>query len=126
MWEKLKRKMRKRFISENYRQENYLKFYNFKQADLSVQEILEFEFLMLKCDMVEPEEQTITHFLGGLKKEITNVIWLQFYWMFNNVRKLAMNEQQHKGESKATSRPFFSNQKSASSSDMTKFVKGTS
>ena len=35
-------------------------------------------------------------------------------------------EQQSKGASKATSRPFFSNQGSASSSDMKKFMKGIS
>lgn len=82
---------------------------------------------MLKCDVVEPEEKTITRFMGGLKKEIADVIQLQLYWTFNDVRKLTMNvEQQRKCESKATSRPYFSNQGNASSSGMKTFVKGTS
>lgn len=46
-WKKLNREMKRRFISDNYKQENYLKFYNFKQADLSVQDYTrEFEFLI--------------------------------------------------------------------------------
>ena len=95
---------------------------------MSVQDyIREFEFLMLKCDVLEPEEQTIAYFLGGLNKEIGDVIRLQPYWTFNDFRKLAMNvEQQCKGASKATSRPLFFDQGSASSSDMKTFVKGTS
>ena len=30
-WEKMKRELKKRFSSKNYRQDNYTKFYNFKQ-----------------------------------------------------------------------------------------------
>ena len=64
-WEKMKRELKRRFLSENYRQENYMKFYNFKQYNLTVEEyIREFEYLMLKCDIKEPEEQTIARFLG--------------------------------------------------------------
>lgn len=52
---------------------------------------------MLKCDMVEPEERTIAQYMGGLKKDIYDVIKLQLYWTFNDVRKLALNgEQQRK------------------------------
>jgi hypothetical protein len=38
-----------------------------------------FELPMLKCDVVELEEQTITQYLGGLIEEISIVIWLQPY-----------------------------------------------
>jgi hypothetical protein len=50
-----------------------------------------FELPMLKCDVVELEEQTITQYLGGLIEEISIVIWLQPYWTFNDARKLALN-----------------------------------
>ena len=75
-----------------------MKFHNFKQFDLSVDDYTrEFEYLMLKCDVVEPKKQTIARYLGGLKKEIAEVIKLQWYWTFNDVRKLALIvEQQRK------------------------------
>ena len=75
-----------------------MKFHNFKQFDLFVDDYTrEFEYLMLKCDVVEPKEQTIARYLGGLKKEIAEVIKLQWYWTFNDVRKLALIvEQQRK------------------------------
>ena len=73
----MKRGLKKRFLYENYRQYNYTKFYNFKQYNLSVEEyIREFEYLMLRCDIKELEEQTIAWYLGGLKKEVADVIRL--------------------------------------------------
>ena len=82
----MKRELKRRFISDSYKQDNYLKFHNFKQFDLSVDDYTrEFEYLMLKCDVVEPEERTIARYLGGLKKEISDVIKLQPYWTFNDV-----------------------------------------
>ncbi len=39
-WEKMKRELKRRFLSESYRQENYLKIYQFKQQDLSVEDYL--------------------------------------------------------------------------------------
>ena len=54
----------KKFLTKNYRQDNYTKLYNFKQYNLPVEEyIREFEYLMLRCDINEPKEQT--RFLGG-------------------------------------------------------------
>ena len=35
-WEKMKCELKKRFLYENYRQDNYVKFYNFKQYNLPV------------------------------------------------------------------------------------------
>ena len=56
-WEKMKRELRKRFISDNYKQDNYVKFHNFRQFEMSVADYTrEFEYLMLKCNAVEPEE----------------------------------------------------------------------
>ncbi|KAK0590008.1 hypothetical protein LWI29_021459 [Acer saccharum] len=58
---------------------------------------------MLKCDVVEPEEQTITRFLGGLKKCISDVIRLQPYWTFNDVRKLAISVEQQQRDQQGSS-----------------------
>ena len=76
----MKRELKKRFLTENYRQDNYVKFYNFKQYNLPVEEyIREFEYLILQFDINELEEQTITRFLGGLKRELADAIRLQAF-----------------------------------------------
>ena len=85
----------------------------------------EFEFLILKYDIKEPESQTIARYIGELKESIANVIRLQPYWTFNDVRKLANNveKQQLKESKKWTS----SNQGSSSNSNnFKKPIKGNS
>lgn len=112
-WEKMKRELRKRFLSENYRQDNFTKFYNFKQYNMAVEEyIKEFEYLMLRCDITEPEEQTIARFLGGLKRELADAIKLQPFWTFNDVRRLAITieQQRMKNSLKTAPKASFSNQ----------------
>lgn len=52
--------------------------------------IAEFDHLMIRCDIVEPEEQMITHYLGGLRVELSDVVQLHPYWTYNDVCKLAM------------------------------------
>lgn len=109
----------KRFLSENYRQENYTKLYNFKQYNLPVEEyIREVEYSMLRCDINEPEEQTIARLLGGLKKELAEAIRLQPFWTFNDVRKLAftIEEQRMKYSSKTAPKASSSNQGNVASS----------
>jgi len=36
----------------------------------------EFEKLLIKCDINEPDEQTILRYLGGLKPKYSNVVEL--------------------------------------------------
>ena len=40
---------------------------------------LEFDHLMICCDVVEQEEQMIAHYLGGFHVEISDVVQLQPY-----------------------------------------------
>ena len=45
-WDKIKRELKRRFMHENYRQDNYMKFHNLKQFNLSVEDYTrEFEYL---------------------------------------------------------------------------------
>ena len=82
-WEKMKKELKRKFWHDNYRQDIYLKFHNFKQKELSVEDYTaEFDNLMMKCDLVEAEEHTIARYLGGLKPEIGNVVQLQSYWTY--------------------------------------------
>ena len=102
-WEKMKKELKKRFLTENYKQEIFLKFYNFKQGALSIEDYTrEFEYLMLRCDMVEPEEQTIARYLGGMKDEICNIVRLQPFWTFTDVRKLPINVEKQRETKKYT------------------------
>ncbi len=55
---------------------------------------------MLKCDVSEPEEQTIARYLGGLKREIAEVIKLQPFWTFDDFRKMALAVELQKKEAR--------------------------
>jgi len=72
------------------------------QGDMSVAEYTrEFEKLLTKCDIQEPEEQTIIRYLGGLEPKYSNVIELQQYSTFDEVCVLAHKvEQQRKRQNK--------------------------
>ncbi|XP_070032761.1 uncharacterized protein [Nicotiana tomentosiformis] len=113
----MKRELRRRFLSDTYKQENYLKFNNFRQGDQTVEDYTrEFEYLMIKRDTREPEEQTIARYIGGLRSVISDVIRLQPYWTFNDVRKLSINiEEQQKEPKKLYSKKNYPNQRSTSS-----------
>lgn len=90
-WEKMKKELKRKFLPDNFRQDNFLKFHNFKQQDLSVEDYtMEFDHLMLKCNVNESEEQIIARYLGGLKTKIANIVQLQPYWTYNDVVKLAI------------------------------------
>ncbi|KAF7112938.1 hypothetical protein RHSIM_RhsimUnG0177700 [Rhododendron simsii] len=72
-----------------------VKLRNFQQHDLSVEEYtMEFEHVMIKCDIIEPEEQIIAPYLGGFRTEIVRVVQLQPDWTYNDV-KLAIKVERH-------------------------------
>jgi hypothetical protein len=55
-----------------------------------------FEFPMLRHDIVEIKEQKLAWYLDGLKEKFCNVVWLSLYWIFNDVRKLALNMKNYR------------------------------
>jgi hypothetical protein len=64
--------------------------------------IVKFDHLMIRCD-VEQEEQMIARYLGGLRVEISDVVQLQPYWIYNDVCKLAMKEEKQLKEKRGNS-----------------------
>jgi len=65
---------------------SYFQLHILTQGNLSVEEyISEFEKLVIKCDLQEPEEQTIVRYLGGLDPRYANVVDLQAYTTFDEV-----------------------------------------
>ena len=97
-WDKMKSKMKARFLPSTYVQDNYMLFHNLTQGKMNVEEYTrEFEKLMIKCDIHEPEEQTMVRYLGGLDPRIANVVDLQAYTTFDELCVLAHKvEQQRK------------------------------
>ncbi|KAL6200582.1 hypothetical protein ACLB2K_030363 [Fragaria x ananassa] len=90
-WEKMRKELRKKFLPENYTQNNFLKLHNIRQGSRSVDEFTEeFDLVTTMCGVIEEEEQTIARYLGGLRKEIQDVVVLQQYWSYNDVYKLAI------------------------------------
>ncbi|KAK0597158.1 hypothetical protein LWI29_022317 [Acer saccharum] len=90
-WEKMRTQLKRKYMPENYRQDSFLKFHNFKQKDLSVEEYTsEFDNQRILCDITEPDKQTIARYLGGLRTDISNIVQLQPYWTYNDVVKLSL------------------------------------
>ncbi|KAK0587640.1 hypothetical protein LWI29_026225 [Acer saccharum] len=106
-WIKMKKELTRKYLPDNYRQDIFLKIQNFRQKDLSIAEYTaEFDNLMLKGDLMEPEQQTIARYLGGLNYEISNVVQLQPYWTFNDVCKLAFKVEKQQKEIRGRSSKY--------------------
>jgi len=98
-WEKMKTKLMVRFLPLTYVQDCYSQLHNLTQGNMSVEEYTrEFEKLLIKCDIQEPEEQTIVRYLGGLDPRYSNVVELQSYASFDDVCVLAHKVEQQKKE----------------------------
>ncbi|KAK4489910.1 hypothetical protein RD792_000558 [Penstemon davidsonii] len=117
-WDKMKKELKKKFLPDNYRQDIFLKLHNFQQKDLTVEEYsAEFDHLLMCCDIVEPEEQTIARYLGGLRTEIRNVIQLQPYWTYNDVFKLAIKVEKQLKEAHGSGFRSWAKESSTSKDD---------
>jgi hypothetical protein len=77
-WAKMKKVLKRKYLLDHYRQDAFLKFHNFWQKEVSVEEYTtKFHHSMMRCDIVELEEQMVACYLGGLHSEISNVVQLQ-------------------------------------------------
>ncbi|GKD63689.1 reverse transcriptase domain-containing protein, partial [Tanacetum coccineum] len=105
-WDKMKRLMEKKFLPVTHKQDSYLEFHNLKQQTLTVEEFIsEFERVHMRCGVEENEEQTIARFLGGLRTDISDVVYLQQYYSFHDVCRLALKvEKQLLAKQKTTTR----------------------
>nr|XP_025625248.1 uncharacterized protein LOC112717433 [Arachis hypogaea] len=87
----MRRELRKKFLPQHYRQEVFIKLHNLKQKSLTVEEYtMEFEELLMKCDIQEPEEQTVARYLGGLNEDIANIVQIQPFWTLDDVTRLEL------------------------------------
>jgi len=105
-WEKMKTKLKARFLPPTYVRDCYSQLHNLNQGNLSVEEYTrEFKKLVIKCDLQEPEEQTIVRYLGGLDPRYSNVVELQAYTTFDEVCELAHKIEQQKRAKQAFKPP---------------------
>jgi len=96
-WDKMKSKLKARFLPPTYVQDCYSQLHNLNQGNLNVEEYTrEFEKLVIKCDLQELEEQTIVRYLGGFDPRYANVVELQAYTTFDEVCVLAHKVEQQK------------------------------
>ncbi|BFG40561.1 hypothetical protein CerSpe_268350 [Prunus speciosa] len=57
----------------------------------------------MRCGLVEEEEHTVARYLGGMRREIHDVVVVQQYWSYDVVFKLAIQlEKQMKTRSRRT------------------------
>ena len=93
----MKRLLQTRFVPKYYMQEFYFKLQSLSQGGMCVEDyVKEFEKLMIRCEL-QPQEQTIAKFIGGLQKGIAVVVELQNDTTFKDVIKLAIKvERQSK------------------------------
>ncbi|GJX91372.1 reverse transcriptase domain-containing protein [Tanacetum coccineum] len=105
-WDKMKRLMEKKFLPVTHKQDSYVEFHTLKQQTLTVEEfIAEFERVHMHCGVEENKEQTITRFLGSLRTDISDVVYLQQYYSFHDVCRLALKvEKQLSAKQKTTTR----------------------
>ena len=78
-------------------QDCYSQLHKLTQANLNIEEYTsKFEKLVIKCDLQEPEEQTIVRYLGGLDPKYANVVDLHAYTTFDEVCVLGYKVEQQK------------------------------
>ncbi|GKU97098.1 hypothetical protein SLEP1_g10278 [Rubroshorea leprosula] len=103
-WEKMRRELTRKFLPDRYYQDSFVKFHNLQQKSLTVEEYtMEFEQLMMKCDVRKKDEQTIARYLGGLDYDISKVVQLQQYWILDDVIRLALRVEKQISKKNVTS-----------------------
>ncbi|RDY04103.1 hypothetical protein CR513_12224, partial [Mucuna pruriens] len=100
-WEDMKSVMRRRFVSNHYHRDLHRKLQCLTQGSMSVHNYYkEMKIAMTRANVKEDREVTMTRFIGGLKKEITDVVELQHYMEIEDLLHKAIQvERQLKSKS---------------------------
>ena len=85
-WDALKRVMRARFVPSYYARDLLHKLQQLRQGAKNVEEYYqELQMGMLRCDLEENEEAAMARFVGGLNREIQDIL---AYKEYNNITRL--------------------------------------
>jgi hypothetical protein len=83
--------MHARFVPPSYRRDLRKKLQRFDQGNMSVQEYYqELQKGMLRCGVVEDQEDQIVRFYGGLRREIQDIVDYKEYHSIQRLFQLAM------------------------------------
>ena len=95
-WTALKKKLRAKYLPDDYEQVQYLKLTSLSQDNMSVFEYMaEFDKLCLICDLAEKETMKIGRFIRGLNWHIYKRVKLSSYHSFDDVCNLALKFEYH-------------------------------
>ncbi|XP_038972522.1 uncharacterized protein LOC120104801 [Phoenix dactylifera] len=99
--DEMKAVMRKRFVPSHYYRDLHRKLQSLTQGSMSVEDYYkEMEIAMIRANVEEDREATMARFIGGLKKEIADVVELQHYIeMEDLLHKAILVERQLKAKS---------------------------
>ncbi|XP_074293034.1 uncharacterized protein LOC141619927 [Silene latifolia] len=101
-WDKLKNKIKTKFITTDYNQDLFLKHTHQRQGVDSVEVyVREFENLTLQCELQEKPEQKMARFIEGLDPKIATKVKLQPLWSFDEVIWVSQKLEKQ-GKDKAT------------------------
>jgi len=79
-WDEMKAVMRRRFVPSHYHRDLFQKLQNLTQGNKSVEEYhKEMEIAMIRANVMEDREATMSRFLSGLSRDIARVVELQHY-----------------------------------------------
>ena len=92
----MKKKLRAKYLPDDYEQVQYLKLISLSQYYMSVSEyMVEFDQLCLICDLAEEETKKIGRFIRGLNWHIYKRVKLSSYNSFDDVCNLALKIEYH-------------------------------
>jgi len=95
-WDKMKPKLKARFLPPMYFRDCYSQLHNLTPGSMSVEAYTrESEKLLIKYDIQETKGQTVVRYLAGLDPRSSNVE-LQAYTSFDDVCMLAHKIEQQK------------------------------
>ena len=107
-WSKLKRSMRSRFISLSYKRDLKKKLQRFDQGNRSVHEYFnDLHVAMLRCDIDEEDDDTMTCFYSGLCKDIQNIVAYKDYNTTDQLFHIAVLAEQELQDRAQSSRNTF-------------------
>ena len=74
-WEEMKSTLRKRFVPSHYYRDLHRRLQGLVQGNLSVEDYYQkMEIAMIRANVEEDQEATMARFIGGLNREIANIV----------------------------------------------------
>ena len=106
-WAALKKLMRAKYVPVHHKRELFQKLQTLSQGSKTVDEYYkEIELAMMRANVDEDEEATMARFMGGLNKEIANMVELHHYTTIEDMVQMAEKiEKQLKRRPQNTRQP---------------------